>query len=81
MLHLPHEQDMCCLLNYSRDEIAELQIPALQVGEAAKACLSPLCVLPLQMICMLSPMQLPMSCLKVAACAVEGFRFGGIASF
>lgn len=31
MQHLPREQDMCCLLNYSRDEIHELQIPALQV--------------------------------------------------
>lgn len=29
--HLPREHDMCCLLNYNRDEILELQIPALQV--------------------------------------------------
>ncbi|WIA21504.1 hypothetical protein OEZ85_000708 [Tetradesmus obliquus] len=31
---LPQEQDMCCLLNYSRAEAAELQLPGL-VAEAA----------------------------------------------
>eukprot|EP00878_Enallax_costatus_P040609 GHUV01046929.1.p1 GENE.GHUV01046929.1~~GHUV01046929.1.p1 ORF type:complete len:167 (+),score=36.50 GHUV01046929.1:281-781(+) len=37
MQHLPREQDMCCLLNYSRDDIAELQIPALQSEAVVQA--------------------------------------------
>lgn len=31
---LPQEQDMCCLLNYSRAEAAELQLPALVVSSS-----------------------------------------------
>jgi hypothetical protein len=29
---LPAEHDMCCLLNYSREEAQALQLPELQVG-------------------------------------------------
>lgn len=32
---LPAEHEMACLLNYSRDEILELQVPSLQVWHLA----------------------------------------------
>jgi hypothetical protein len=34
---LPQERDMCCLLNYNRQEAAELQLPGLVVSSKAIA--------------------------------------------
>jgi hypothetical protein len=71
---LPQERDMCCLLNYNRQEAAELQLPRLMVSSCGCWLALPVVLVGCPCWLHLLQMQQLLECLQVceAACSKAG---------